>query len=230
MNLILTMAGEYNRFKSEGYKIPKFLLPWGHKTILSEILHEMSPHFSDVYLIMNTKDKEYGVHVKQILLNYGIDPNNLVYISSTQSQTETLYEGLKLLGPLVGNLVIHNIDTILYNRDYPHIQDCLSISDGFIDTFISNNPEYSYVLYEKNQIQSIVEKILISNTASSGMYGFSSVDIFLKFYQKGYFSKIYESMIKNNILVSTTSPYTESNTIVLGTPKEYNNLSKIKLV
>ena len=28
MNLILTMAGKYSRFKEEGYTIPKFLLPW----------------------------------------------------------------------------------------------------------------------------------------------------------------------------------------------------------
>lgn len=29
MDLFLTMAGEYSRFKNEGYQIPKFLLPWG---------------------------------------------------------------------------------------------------------------------------------------------------------------------------------------------------------
>ena len=50
MNLILTMAGKYSRFKNEGFRLPKFLLPWGDKSILSEILSEMSPHFNNVYL------------------------------------------------------------------------------------------------------------------------------------------------------------------------------------
>lgn len=223
------MAGEYNRFKSEGYKIPKFLLPWGNKTILSEILNEMSPHFSNVYLIMNKKDEEYGVHVKQILRYYGINPHNLVYITSTTSQTETLFKGLKIIDSLVGSVVVHNIDTILYNRDYNQIKYHLNNTDGFIDTFTSNNPEYSYILHNKGKVHNIAEKVLISNTASSGLYGFSSVNIFLKNYVNGYFSKIYESMIEKGSSISTLPPYTELDTIVLGTPKEYNNLSKVKL-
>ena len=42
MNLILTMAGRYSRFVNEGYRIPKYLLPWGNKPILSEILYELN--------------------------------------------------------------------------------------------------------------------------------------------------------------------------------------------
>ena len=52
MNLILTMCGKYSRFTTEGYKIPKFLLPWGNHCILSEILQQMKG-FSDIYLIAN---------------------------------------------------------------------------------------------------------------------------------------------------------------------------------
>ena len=42
MNLILTMAGKYSRFVNEGYKIPKYLLPWSNHTILSEILFNIT--------------------------------------------------------------------------------------------------------------------------------------------------------------------------------------------
>lgn len=56
MDLFLTMAGEYSRFKNEGYQIPKFLLPWGHRTILSELLNQfMDYKFDNVYLIMHKR-------------------------------------------------------------------------------------------------------------------------------------------------------------------------------
>ena len=54
MNLILTMAGRYSRFINEGYKIPKYLLPWGKRSILSEILSIMNHNntFENIYVIV----------------------------------------------------------------------------------------------------------------------------------------------------------------------------------
>ena len=55
MNLIITMAGRYSRFVDEGYKMPKYLLPWGDKSILNEIILELNKHsdFDNIYLIAN---------------------------------------------------------------------------------------------------------------------------------------------------------------------------------
>ena len=83
MNLILTMAGKYSRFKEEGFKIPKFLLPWGDRSILSEILKEMSPHFKNIYLIANKNDKDFIIHVENIMDVYNIDLKNLILIQDT---------------------------------------------------------------------------------------------------------------------------------------------------
>ncbi len=229
MNLILTMAGEYSRFKNKGFKIPKFLLPWGNRNILSEILHEMSSHFDNVYLIMNEKDKDYKVHIQNIMGKYKIKTNNLISITDTKSQSETVYKGLELIGNIDGPIIIHNIDTILYNRNYNTVKSKLTDNEGFIDIFLSNNPIYSYVIIDKNKIKEIAEKILISNTATSGMYGFSSVSLFKKYYKKGYISDIYKNMINESLSITTGIRYNELNTVVLGTPDEYMNLSKIHL-
>ena len=118
MNLILTMAGKYSRFKGVGFTIPKFLLPWGDRTILSEILREMSPHFEEIYLIANKNDGDFIIHVENIMNVYNIDLENLILIQDTSSQSETLYKGLDLIGNIKGPIIVHNIDTILYNRDY----------------------------------------------------------------------------------------------------------------
>ena len=39
MDVIITLAGKSLRFKKEGYKLPKFLLPIGKSTIIEQILN-----------------------------------------------------------------------------------------------------------------------------------------------------------------------------------------------
>jgi len=229
MNLILTMAGKYSRFKGDGFTIPKFLLPWGDRSILSEILKEMSPHFKEIYLIANKNDGDFIIHVENIMNVYNIDLENLILIQDTSSQSETLYKGLELIGNIKGPIIVHNIDTILYNRNYKEIESKLLKNDGFVDVFNSNNPNYSYVLLEDTIITEIIEKMLISDIATSGMYGFISTEIFKKYYVNGYISSVYKKMINDNLSIVTGTNYSESNTVVLGTPDEYINLSKLKL-
>lgn len=229
MNLILTMAGKYSRFKNDGYRVPKFLLPWGSKTILSEILYQMSPHFENIFLIANENDSDYLVHVKHIMNSYNIGENNLFTIQDTESQSETLLCGIKNFSNILGPIIVHNIDTILYERDYYLIQNELLTKDGFIDIFDSNNPNYSYVVENENKVISISEKTLISNNASSGMYGFSSIDLIKKYYVNGYISEIYQKMLNDDLEISVGKKYTTDNTVVLGTPKEYQSLSFLKL-
>jgi 2-C-methyl-D-erythritol 4-phosphate cytidylyltransferase len=75
MILILTMAGLYSRFTAEGYKFPKYLLPWGEKSILSKILLELSADkaLSDVLLVGNVRDESYMPHVHAILRSRHIE-------------------------------------------------------------------------------------------------------------------------------------------------------------
>ena len=134
-----------------------------------------------------------------------------------------------MIGNIKGPIIVHNIDTILYNRNYKEIESKLLKNDGFVDVFNSNNPNYSYVLLEDTIITEIIEKMLISDIATSGMYGFISTEIFKKYYVNGYISSVYKKMINDNLSIVTGTNYSESNTVVLGTPDEYINLSKLKL-
>ena len=48
MNLVLTMAGQYSRFKLFGSKVPKYLLPLGTETILAEVIRRFASEASDL--------------------------------------------------------------------------------------------------------------------------------------------------------------------------------------
>jgi len=229
MNLILTMAGRYSRFVNEGYRLPKYLLPWGNKSILNEIILELNSHsdFENIYLIANKRDEVYMPHVNKIIKSIGMPLENLFLISDTNGQAETASKAISEVcdrfGSLNGNIVFHNIDTILYNRKINEISSLLDVNDGYIDIFESNNHAYSYVLLEDGNVKSIAEKIVISSSATSGMYAFKDINIFNKFYKNDmlYISDIYKKMIEKGLSIVTSSIYSGDDTIVLGTPSEY---------
>lgn len=227
MNLILTMAGKYSRFRDEGYKLPKYLLPWGNKSILSEILFQFleSSVFDHTFLIANKSDSDFFGHVRKIMAHYHIDKKNLILISDTIGQAQTAFLGLSEIQKfhkLQGPIVFHNIDTILYHRDLQEIKKSLSNYDGHIDVFKSNNHNYSYVLTSNNLVEVISEKVLISDLATSGLYGFSSYQLFMDHYDnENYISEIYKTLIVEKYKICISKTYDEKETIVLGTPNEY---------
>ena len=86
------------------------------------------------------------------------------------------------------------------------------------------------MLTDQNIVKSIAEKILISEYATSGLYGFSSFEKFNNFYDDSndlYISDVYKRMIDDGQQILISDVYDENNTIVLGTPTEYLNSSYI---
>ena len=74
----------------------------------------------------------------------------------------------------------------------------LKIDDGYVDIFKSSNQAYSYIIKDNdNYLHDIVEKILVSENASSGLYGFKNSSIFLEFFNDKYkyISEIYQNMV-----------------------------------
>jgi CTP:molybdopterin cytidylyltransferase MocA len=61
IDIILTMAGKYSRFRLFGSKIPKYLLPLGRGTMLSEVIRHLkqSARESKIYLITNRNDQMF---------------------------------------------------------------------------------------------------------------------------------------------------------------------------
>lgn len=230
MNLILTMAGKYSRFKEAGYNIPKYLLPWGHRTILGEIMTGFYTNaVQEIFIVMNKADEAFIPHIHRTMSEAGISHKNLILIDDNSGQAETAYQGINhFISEIQGEpLIIHNIDTILRERDYSHVCRELKEFTGYIDVFKSNNHEYSYVVAENGFAKVIAEKVLVSDLASSGLYGFAYPELYLKYYTgEKFVSEVYKNMIKDGHQIKVSTPHTEKNTIVLGTPSEYFTHSK----
>jgi|GEM_PF-1569036 len=234
MFLILTMAGLYHRFTKEGFNTPKYLLPWGERTILAVILDELNREnfFSNVLLVANQRDNPYMPHVHAVMKRHNIKIENLILTPDTSGQAETAMVGVNALESLYGEIeqpiIFHNIDTILLNRNINEIKHALKFNSGYIDIFEASHKEYSYVLTDKDKkVTEITEKIIVSDLATSGLYGFQNLAIYKKYAstEDVYISSVFKKMILDGKTILASNKHNGKETIVLGYPAEYMNAS-----
>jgi len=235
MNLVLTMAGKYSRFKLFGSKVPKYLLPLATKTVLMEVIEQYlsSCPALNIYLIANRADQLFFPIVRSIIKSFESSNIEIIYIDDTLSQVETATCLTNFRNPpnLQESVSFASIDTILINRKlyFEKLQNISGIKIGFLDTFEGYSSQYSYCLVdEKNTVSHVSEKRVISDEACSGLYGFGTYETFITNAKElmiknrsANFSDLYNHLIEKNINVESLKSVGISNTIVLGTPEEY---------
>ena len=230
MYLVLTMAGKYTRFSQFSGEVPKYLLPLSSRTILHYVMKPFceSKQFTKIFLIANNRDNRFRYQIYDIVAEFGISPEQVLFIEDTPGQSSTAMVGVQCLKDEKKlPIIIHNIDTILHGRNFEKMRLEFEETDCIIDVFNSSNREYSYVLMEDNRVISILEKRVISDIASSGCYGFSNFQLASEYIrrslleEKGYISSAIDKMIQDGKKVTISDVKTESETIVLGTPEEY---------
>jgi len=223
------MAGYNTRFHDVGFDIPKYLLPWNGTTIIHDILKNFG-NVQQTVLVANKRDSYFKEQLLETIKPLGLNENNILYIGDTKGQAHTAAIGVAQLYQNSLSTFIHNADTIVTGRNL----ELLSLDmqgeyfDGYVDVFVGNSPKYSYVrAYEENVIE-IVEKKQISPYASSGLYGFSSADVYMAHYDKLlqqndelYVSDVLQNMIMSGKRIFMNGLSNTQETIVLGSPQEY---------
>lgn len=239
--IVLCLAGLGQRFLDKGYETPKFLLSSKNSqiTILELILQNFILSGSNEFILMLNKrhqlwENKINSIAKKLKITFNIE-----FIEDTRGQAETAYYATEILNNsnnknkfLDSPIAFHNGDTILVGRDLKLVNKIISKSfDGLIDTFESLSENFSYISTDSNSIvKKIIEKKVISNRATSGFYVFSNFNNYRYLYKKInkdekelYISDVYNvaiSMGQKIFNLHYESPY---ETIVLGTPVEYED-------
>jgi len=237
VDLVICMAGKNTRFHDLGYDIPKYLLPLPNISVIRSIITNLDhgKNFNQIYLVAHERDVHFKRELIQILTQLGISSENLFYIGETKGQAETAFIASGLIRQEKKlPIVFHNADTILFDRDMHLVKKQLDNGFGFIDTFISDNKKYSYVDLDKDRIIKIAEKKVISEYATSGLYGFASCIDYQKYYlefnsslssanntSEIYISDVIKYMILKDKIFKTNPINPNQKTLVLGSPKEY---------
>ena len=218
INVILTAAGKYERFKRFSYSVPKYLLPIKDRTLLYYVcksFYKLTLTDTKCTFVGNKNDIQFEPIIEETLGNFF--PYDIQWVGDTKGQAQTLAKSIDFLEKKE-NIIVHNIDTVLAQRSWNEI----GAADCVVDVFNSSNRDYSYVIENDGLVLDIREKSVISERASSGCYYFKD-DKFLNYIteETNYISEIIKSMIDSGLKVVSSPVYSAESTIVFGTPEEY---------
>ena len=129
MNIIIPLGGKGERFKKEGYALPKPLIKVLDKEIIFYVLDNLNLESNDIIFIIYNKELEHFDFENIIKSKYYSNINsNINFIkldSDTKGASETINIGIK---HILNNIEINNINnkTILIDGDTFYTQDILS--------------------------------------------------------------------------------------------------------
>ena len=173
LNIVLPMAGHGSRFAVAGYDMPKPLIPVLGQTMTELVVNNLRPSQPHrfIFVCQQAHLDRYGLadHLNQIAPGCAILPVSQV----TQGAACTVL----LARDLIDNdapLMIANCDQYvdIAIDDYLARMEQEQL-DGLIMTMSADDPKWSFVrLDADNNITEVVEKVVVSNEATVGIYNF----------------------------------------------------------
>ena len=212
MNIIIPIGGIGQRFKDEGYLMPKPLISVLGKTMIYRVIDNLKLNDEDtIYIVYNNQLKEFNF---ENLVKFYFPKKNIKFISLdhvTKGASETILYGLNEMPvkELEKEFLILDCDTF-YEEDILEMyrkSDNKNLIYYFEDK--QTNPIFSYIKLDSNNwVTKIAEKSKISNWANTGAYGFHTGRTLKQYIEKLpsitselYTSCVYNEMLKDNLVI-----------------------------
>jgi dTDP-glucose pyrophosphorylase len=174
LNIVVPMAGRGSRFAVAGYMDPKPLIQLGGKPMIQWVIENIRPERSHRFIF---------ICLAEHLDRYPAVANTLRQLSPGCEivTVAEVTEGAACTVLLAREWIIPDEPLMIANSDQYvqlSINDYLqrldeSKADGLIMTFWSDHPKWSYCrLREDGSVREVVEKQVVSNEATVGIYNF----------------------------------------------------------
>lgn len=197
INIVIPMAGRGSRFAGSNFALPKPFIEIDGKPMIAWVTQNIAPEAPHRFIFIGLR-KHFKAfpHIKETLRK--LSPNCLFL------ETDAVTEGAAATVLLAKNFINTEESLMIANSDQYvdiSIDDYLSALfakentsvDGLVMTFYSQDPKWSYCRIDQTgYISEIVEKEVISDQATVGIYNFKHGRDFVCAAQK---------MIANNLRV-----------------------------
>ena len=167
------MAGRGSRFSSAGYELPKPLIPVHGHPMIRLVINNLRPRqpYRFIFLCLKEHIEKHGIGSQLKIWEPGCE------IVIVDRVTEGAACTVLLAKKLINNgdsLMIANsdqwVDTDI--NSYLDNMDTLNL-DGLIMTMWADDPKWSFVRLDgQDRVKEVVEKKVISNEATVGIYNF----------------------------------------------------------
>ncbi|MEO1615222.1 MAG: glycosyltransferase family 2 protein [Planctomycetota bacterium] len=174
LHIVIPMAGHGSRFQKAGYRDPKPLIPVHGIPMIRTVIDNLRPscehrfhflcqqsHIEDYPLASLLKDAAPGCEIRT-LANVTAGAACTVLLASDWIDNET-------------PLMIANCDQWIDFSIDEYLQAGMKDgTDAFLMTMRDDSPKWSYVQRnDEGQIQGVIEKVVVSDEATVGIYNFA---------------------------------------------------------
>lgn len=183
------MVGRGQRFRDEGFVLPKQLIQVGHQQMIDWSMSCIKTEECNQIFVIRRDTVENNEMDVVLRSKFGDD----ITVVIAEQETEGTVSSCLLAERYIDNDLPLSITTLdMYFE--PHFDPAkVTNSDGVVLTFDADNPAYSYSqLGEDGYVIKTAEKEVISNHAHAGLYHFAKGSDFVR---------LAKEMIKRNIRV-----------------------------
>lgn len=211
LNIALPMAGRGQRFADAGFDLPKPLIPIHGHPMIEVVIDNLRPSTAHrfIFLVLREHAQSYGIDQK---LRQWAPGCQIVFVDEvTQGAACTVL----LAREFIDNddpLMIANCDQYI-DADMDAYLASMEDADGLIMTMWADDPKWSFVRRDtQGRVVEVVEKKVVSNEATVGIYNFRRGADFVKAVEamiaadlrvnnEFYVAPAYDQMIRNGARV-----------------------------
>jgi NDP-sugar pyrophosphorylase family protein len=184
-NIVIPMAGLGSRFSAQGYDLPKPLIDVNGVPMIKAVVDSLGIDGNYIFIVQKSHSVEYGL----------LDILNEIAPDCTVIEIDGVTDGAARTVLFARELINSDSPLVISNSDQVVVWDSLGFesllaSQSVISLFHADDPKWSYAKIIDGIIGEVAEKIVISNNATVGIYGFSHGSDFVKYA---------EQMINRNI-------------------------------
>ena len=181
INIVLPIAGRGSRFAEAGFELPKPLIPVHGKPMIEVVVNNIRPNCEHRFIFVALKAHLDHLGMQETLNR--IAPGCIII------PVNKVTEGAACTVLLAREYIDNNDQLMMANSDQwvdININDYLSLMedkniDGLIMTMWADDPKWSFVGFNNDgQVNNVVEKEVISNEATVGIYNFQKGSDFVK--------------------------------------------------
>lgn len=192
MNIVLPIAGRGSRFADAGYSLPKPLIPVHGMPMIELVVHNVRPKVPHRFTFIALQEHLEQTDLRAVLKRVSPDCSIVPVDKVTEGAACTVLLSRDIINT-DEPLMLANSDQYV-DIDINEYLGAAGDADGLIMTMWANDNKWSFVeLNASGNIVRVVEKEVISNDATVGIYNFK---------RGADFVRGAEQMIKKNLRVN----------------------------
>lgn len=235
--MIVPMAGMGNRFRDAGFLTPKPLLPVRGRRMY-ELALESLPLRQASRALFVVRLEHHDAWSRELAGSTGaVHRAQLIEVAGTRGQAETVAAAIATVpaSELGQSVLIGNCDTIVDSASASRFALDPPQGDGRIHLFKASGDQWSFASLDGDgHVVRVAEKVRISEWCSTGLYWFSTAQLYLDLFAEearthiggGPTSELYVAPLLNRLVAAGghVDPYFAASVETMGTPEELDEI------